>query len=431
MSDGTLWIGVAGLGTVGAATLDLLINHSARLAARAGKTMAVAGVCSRDRQKDRGVDLSGVAWFDDPVVLAKSDVIDVYVELIGGSDGVALASVEAALTAGKQVVTANKAMLAHHGARLSQIAETVPGASLHYESAVAGGIPGVKALREGMTANEITRVSGILNGTCNYILTEMEETGAAFADVLADAQRLGYAEADPEADVGGFDAAHKLALLTAIAFGQQVDFAGVEITGIQSVAAEDIAFARELGYCIRLLGIAERTGAGIAQSMRPCLTPRTSALGKITGVTNALVYEGNPIGAVMLTGPGAGGGATASAVVADIVDAARGNTPPTFGLPQGALVEPQRAPTDAERAEFYLRLLLADRPGALAEVAAELGKHGVSIQRMRQYDDIGDAAPVAIVTHETADSDLQQAMAGINALAVSLAVPVSMRIVSM
>ncbi len=423
-------IGVAGLGTVGASTLDLLMNHNARIAGRAGQALSVAAVCSRDRQKDRGVDLSSVAWFDDPVALAGSDEIDLYVELIGGSDGVALASVEAALRAGKKVVTANKAMLAHHGARLAALAENTPGASLHYEAAVAGGIPAIKALREGMTANGITRVSGILNGTCNYILTEMEETGAAFADVLADAQRLGYAEADPEADVGGFDAAHKLALMTAIAFEQQVDFEGVEITGIESVAAEDIAFAGELGYRIRLLGIAERTETGIAQSMRPCLTPRTSPLGKIIGVTNAVVFEGDAIGSVMLTGPGAGGSATASAVVADIVDAVRGNTPPTFGLPAAGLAEANRAPTDAERAEFYVRLLLADRPGALAEVAAAIGDHGVSIQRMQQYDDVGGAAPVAIVTHETADKDLQGAMASIDALAVSLAVPVSMRIVT-
>lgn len=273
-------IGIAGLGTVGASTLDLLVNHNARIAARAGSGLGVTAVCSRDRSKDRGVDLSGMTWFDDPAALAASDDIDMYIELVGGADGVAKASVEAALTAGKMVVTANKAMLAHHGAALSKLAEETAGASLHYEAAVAGGIPAIKALREGMTANDVTRVSGILNGTCNYILTEMEATGAAFGDVLAEAQRLGYAEADPEADVGGFDAAHKLALMAAIAFGQEVDFASVEITGIESIAAEDIAFAGELGYRIRLLGVAERGVDGVSQRMRPCLTPKTSPLGK-------------------------------------------------------------------------------------------------------------------------------------------------------
>ena len=424
-------IGIAGLGTVGASTLDLLMNHNARIAARAGTEMAVTAVCSRDRTKDRGVDLSGVTWFDDPVTLASSDDIDMYIELIGGADGVAKASVEAALAAGKQVVTANKAMLAHHGAAMAKQAETTPGASLHYEAAVAGGIPAIKALREGMTANDVTRVSGILNGTCNYILTEMEETGAAFEGVLADAQRLGYAEADPEADVGGFDAAHKLALLSAIAFGQEVDFDAVEITGIERVAAEDIAFAGELGYRIRLLGVAERTDAGISQRMRPCLTPKNSPLGKIEGVTNAVMIEGDAIGSTMLIGPGAGGGPTASAVVADIVDAARGNTPPTFGLSSGnGLTASNPAPKGGDSGEYYLRLSLADRPGALAEIATALGAEGVSIHRMRQYDHQGDIAPVAIVTHETGESNLSHAIERIAALDVSLAAPVSMRIVS-
>lgn len=424
-------IGIAGLGTVGASTLDLLMNQNARIAGRAGTAMAVTAVCSRDRAKDRGVDLSGVTWFDDPVALASSDQIDMYIELIGGADGVAKASVEAALAAGKRVVTANKAMLAHHGAAMAKQAETTPGASLHYEAAVAGGIPAIKALREGMTANDVTRVSGILNGTCNYILTEMEETGAAFGDVLADAQRLGYAEADPEADVGGFDAAHKLALLAAIAFGQEVDFSSVEITGIERVAAEDIAFAGELGYRIRLLGVAERTEAGISQRMRPCLTPKGSPLGKIEGVTNAVMIEGDAIGSTMLIGPGAGGGPTASAVIADIVDAARGNTPPTFGLSSdNGLGAANPAPQGGDHGEFYLRLSLADRPGALAEIATALGAESVSIHRMRQYDHDGDAAPVAIVTHETGEGNLSRAIARIAALDVSLAAPVSMRIVS-
>ena len=424
-------IGIAGLGTVGASTLDLLINRNARIAARAGVEMAVTAVCSRDRTKDRGVDLSGVTWFDDPVALAASDDIDMYIELIGGADGVAKASVEAALAAGKCVVTANKAMLAHHGAAMAKQAESTPGASLHYEAAVAGGIPAIKALREGMTANDVTRVSGILNGTCNYILTEMEQTGASFDDVLADAQRLGYAEADPEADVGGFDAAHKLSLLSSIAFGHEVDFDAVEITGIERVAAEDFAFAGELGYRIRLLGVAERTGAGIAQRMRPCLTPKNSPLGKIEGVTNAVLIEGDAIGSTMLTGPGAGGGPTASAVIADIVDAARGNTPPTFGLSSDkGLSAPTPAPQGTDAGAFYLRLSLADRPGALADVAAALGAEGVSIHRMRQYEHEGDAAPVAIVTHETGEAKLNRAIDRITALPVSLAAPVSMRIVS-
>lgn len=424
-------IGVAGLGTVGASTLDLLMNHNARIAARAGCALSVTAVCSRDKSKDRGVDLSGVQWFDDPVALASSDDIDMYLELIGGADGVAKASVEAALKAGKKVVTANKAMLAHHGAALATLAEATEGASIHYEAAVAGGIPAIKALREGMAANDVTRVSGILNGTCNYILTEMEETGAAFADVLADAQRLGYAEADPEADVGGFDAAHKLALMAAIAFGQQVDFDAVEITGIESVAAEDIEAAGEMGYRIRLLGVAEATEVGTSQRMRPCLTPKNSPLGKIAGVTNAVLIEGDAIGSIMLTGPGAGGGPTASAVVADVVDAARGNSPATFGLSsETGQSASNPAAQGGDHGAFYMRLSLADRPGALAEVAAILGAENVSIHRMRQYDHDGAAAPVSIVTHETGEQSLNRAIERIAALDVSVAAPVSMRIVS-
>lgn len=426
-----LGIGVAGLGTVGASTLDLLINHNARIAGRAGRSLAVTGICARDRSKDRGVDLSGAAWHDDPVSLAQSEDTDLFVELIGGTDGAARDSVEAALSAGKQVVTANKAMLAHHGAALAKLAEATPGASLHYEAAVAGGIPAIKALREGMAANDVTRVSGILNGTCNYILTKMEATGAAFADVLEEAQNLGYAEADPTADVGGFDAAHKLALLAAIAFGQEVDFGSVEITGIERIAAEDIAFAGELGYRIRLLGVAERTPEGVSQRMRPSLTPANSPLGKIEGVTNAVLIEGDAIGSTILIGPGAGGGPTASAVVADIIDAARGNHPPTFGMDANQdLSAPNPAPKGGDHGEFYLRLSLRDRPGALAEVATALGAEGVSIHRMRQYDHSDDAAPVAIVTHDTQETALNRAADRISALDVSLAPPVSMRIES-
>ena len=431
MNDSSVGIGVAGLGTVGAAVLDLLVAHDARIAGRAGHSLHLSGVSARDRSRDRGVDLSGTAWHDDPVALAEDAGTDVFVELIGGTEGPARESVEAALRAGKRVVTANKALLAHHGAGLAAIAESAPGAALHYEAAVAGGIPAIKALREGLAANAVTRVSGILNGTCNYILTEMEATGAAFGDVLAEAQRLGYAEADPEADVGGFDAAHKLALLAAIAFGQSVDFASVEIAGIEAVAAEDILFAGELGYRIRLLGVAERTPEGIAQRLRPCLTPKGSPLGKIDGVTNAVLIEGDPVGSVMLTGPGAGGGATASAVVADVIDAVRGNHPPTFGLGAGAgLSAPRPVARGTDHGAYYLRLSLQDQPGALAEIAAALGEQGVSIHRMRQYDHDGAVAPVAIVTHETGEAALEAAKARISELGVCLASPISMRIES-
>lgn len=429
MNKEPIRIGIAGLGTVGAATLGFLINENARIAARAGRALQVDAIVARDRTKDRGVDTSDIRWFDDPVALAKDDGIDLYIELIGGADGVAKASVEAALAAGKPVVTANKALLAHHGAALAKLAEETPGASLHYEAAVAGGIPAVKALREGLAGNGVTRVSGILNGTCNYILTEMESTGAAFGDVLLEAQNLGYAEADPTADVGGFDAAHKLAIMAAIAFGRQIDFAGVEIEGIESISSEDIAAAKDMGYRIRLLGMAERTPEGVSQRLRPCLTPIDSPLGSIEGVTNAVMLEGDAIGATVLVGPGAGGGPTASAVLADIVDVARGNTPPTFGIACNDLIQPESGKTIRDIGAFYLRIALEDRPGTLAEVAAALGQEGVSIHRMHQHDHTGNAAPVTIVTHICDLSAIERSKTRIAALPASVAPPVSMRIV--
>jgi len=430
MNDEPLKIGIAGLGTVGAATLGYLMNENARIAARAGRALQVTAIVARDRTKDRGVDTSDLRWFDDPVAMAADDGIDMFVELIGGADGVAKAAVEAALKAGKSVVTANKALLAHHGAALASLAESTPGASLHYEAAVAGGIPAVKALREGMAGNGVTRVSGILNGTCNYILTEMETTGAAFGDVLLDAQKLGYAETDPTADVGGFDAAHKLAIMAAIAFGRQMDFDGVQIEGIGDVAAEDIVAARDMGYRIRLLGVAERTAQGVSQRMRPCMAPADSALGGVMGVTNAVMLEGDAIGATLLTGPGAGGGPTASAVLADIVDVARGNCPPTFGLPAADLSPvTQDGTAIPDEGAFYLRVTLKDQPGTLAEVATALGACGVSIHRMRQHDHDGDAAPVTIVTHRCDLADVEAAKERIAALSVCTAPPVSMRIV--
>lgn len=430
MTSEPLKIGIAGLGTVGAETARLLLSEAERLAARAGRRLVLTGVSARDRSRDRGVDLTGITWHDEAVSLATSPETDLYIELMGGPDGPAKASVEAALAAGKPVVTANKALVAQHGTALAQLAESTPGASLHYEAAVAGGIPAIKALREGMAGNGVTRVSGILNGTCNYILTEMETKGAAFGDVLRDAQRLGYAEADPTADVGGFDAAHKLAIMTAIAFGQQVDFGSVEIEGIDRVAAEDIMAAAEMGYRLRLLGIAERDETGVRQSVRPCLVPIDAPLAKITGVTNAVMMEGDAIGSTILTGPGAGGGPTASAVLADIIDVARGNFPPTFGIAADMLAAPSPAAAAMDRGPFYLRLMLQDRPGALAKVATALGQDEVSIQRMRQHDHDGDAAPVTIVTHVTPIDALNTAIARIAALDVSIASPVAMRIMA-
>jgi len=421
-----LRLGIAGLGTVGGGVLGILRRHAALLTARAGRPITVSAVCARDRGKDRGVPLSDYAWEDDPVTLARRADVDVVVELMGGSDGPAKACVEAALDAGRDVVTANKALLAVHGHALAGRAEA-RGATIRFEAAVAGGIPAVKALTEGLAGNEITRVLGVMNGTCNYILTRMESAGLPYDAVFAEAQALGYLEADPTLDVGGIDAGHKLALLTAIAFGTRVDFDGIAIEGIERVSIEDIRMAAELGFRVKLLGVARRTGRGLEARMAPCLVPSDSPLGQLEGATNMVVIEGDAVGQIVLRGAGAGAGPTASAVMGDVIDLARGARVPPFGQPAAGLVAARPA-TAAAPAPYYLRLALTDKPGALAKVAALLGEAGVSIDRMRQTRHDADAAPVLIVTHPTTRAALDTALAGMEGTGVVPAPPVALRI---
>ncbi len=422
-----LRIAIAGLGTVGSGLIRILQTHPDLMARRAGRPIEIVAVTARSRGTDRGVDLSGYDWEDDPVVLARRDDIDLFVEVMGGADGPAKAATEAALDSGKHVVTANKAMLAHHGFALAAQAEA-NGAALKFEAAVAGGIPCVKALTEGLAGNAISRVMGVMNGTCNYILTEMERTGGDYDNILADAQRLGYAEADPSFDVGGQDAAQKLALLSATAFGTRVDYDGILIEGIERVTLTDIRYAGDLGYRIKLLGVATQTDGGVEQRMQPCLVPMTSPLGQLEGVSNMVVLEGDAVGQTVYQGPGAGAGPTASAVMADIIDIARGQVIPAFGVPAGGLAEPVRASSSA-KAPYYLRLDLADRPGTLAKVADALGTAGVSIDRMRQIQHESDAsAPVLIVTHGCHHAALEDALHRIAAMDVSTGQPVAYRI---
>ncbi|MEE4120659.1 MAG: homoserine dehydrogenase [Paracoccaceae bacterium] len=419
-------LGLAGLGTVGAGVAKIVRRNAAALAAKAGRPVAISAVCARTRDKDRGVPLDAYAWEDDPVVLARRDDVDVLVELMGGSDGPALAATEAALDAGKDVVTANKAMLAIHGQALAERAEA-NGATIRFEAAVAGGIPVMKALTEGLAANGMTRVMGVMNGTCNYILTRMEDGGLPYDEVFAEAKALGYLEADPTLDVGGIDAGHKLALLAAVAFGTRVDFGGIDIEGIERISIEDIRQAAELGYRVKLLGVARMTGRGLEASMAPCLVPTDSPLGQLEGATNMVVLEGDQVGQIVLRGAGAGEGPTASAVMGDVMDLARGCRVPTFGQSAGNLVAaaPARATLPAP---YYLRMALADRPGALAKVAAVLGEAGVSIDRMRQTRHEAGEAPVLIVTHPTTRAALDAALAGMEGTGVVLAAPVALRI---
>ncbi|MET3762334.1 homoserine dehydrogenase [Sphingomonas sp. UYEF23] len=404
-----LRIALAGLGTVGGGVIRLLDTNGALIARRAGRPIEIVAVSARDRSKDRGVDMSRFAWIDDTTALAQADV-DVVVELVGGSDGPALTLARTTLGAGKSFVTANKAMLAHHGLELARAAETA-GVALKFEAAVAGGVPVIKGLREGAAANEIERVYGILNGTCNFILSKMEAEGRDFADVLAEAQALGFAESDPSFDIDGVDAAHKLSLLASLAFGTQPAFGDVAATGIRHVLAADIAEAAALGYRVRLLGLAEAGPAGLFQRVHPHLVPVSHPLAHVTGATNAVVAEGNFVGRLLFQGAGAGDGPTASAVVADLIDIARGEFGPAFAMPADALTAQGPADAGERRGRAYVRFTVADRVGVLAEIAAAMRDAGVSIESLMQRGAHADGSVlVAIVTHEGPERSVAQAL---------------------
>ena len=406
-------VAVAGLGTVGVGTLKLLQEHGDLLAARAGRPVLLSAVTARDRNKDRGIDLSAVRWFEDPVALAMDPEIDVVVELIGGAEGVAKSVVEVALQAGKQVITANKALMAHHGSALARLAEA-SGGGLAYEAAVAGGIPIIKTLREGLAANAVGRLHGILNGTCNYILSTMRESGREFGEVLAEAQALGYAEADPSFDIDGVDAAHKLAILSALAFGTEVAFDRVYIEGIREVSALDIAYAEELGYRIKLLGIARRMNGQVEQRVHPCMVERTAPIANVEGVFNAVVAEGDFVGTVLAEGRGAGAGPTASAVVADLIDVVRGTVLPAFAVPATTLAPVEALPMADHVGCHYLRLTVLDRPGVIADVAAALRDQSISLGAMLQRGRApGEAVTVVITTHETTEGAMNRALESI------------------
>ena len=426
MTAAPLRLGIAGLGTVGVGVLKIIHKNAKIISLRTGRDIVVTAVSARSRSKDRGVDLSGFAWEDDPVALAKRDDVDIFVELMGGHEGPAKDATEAAIAAGKDVVTANKAMLAVHGQSLALAAEAA-GQVIRFEAAVAGGIPVVKALTEGLAGNKINRVLGVMNGSCNYILTRMENAGLSYAEVFAEANALGYLEADPNLDVGGIDAAHKLALLAAIAFGTEVDFDSVVLEGIGAVTIEDIHAAADMGYRVKLLGVAQMTGRGLEQRMTPCLVPASSPLGQLAGGTNMVILEGDDSGQIVLRGAGAGEGPTASAVMSDVLDLARGLRLKTFGQPATSLVKAHPA-TTATPASFYLRLQLLDKPGALAKVAAVMGEAGVSIDRMRQYGHDAGKAPVLIVTHKTTRAAIDQVVLDFNQTQVVEAPPVALRI---
>jgi homoserine dehydrogenase len=421
-------IAIAGLGTVGAGLVRLIESHADLLARRSGRPIRIAAVSARTRGRNRGVDLSPYAWYDDPVRMAREAPVEVVVELIGGEDGIARKVCETAIGRGRHVVTANKALIAHHGTSLAREAED-KGVVLAFEAAVAGGIPIVKALREGLAGNRLKRVYGILNGTCNYILTAMADGGREFAEVLAEAQSLGYAEADPSFDVDGIDTAHKLAILASLAFGTEVAFGSVHVEGIRHVSALDIAFADELGYRIKLLGIARPTEYGIEQRVHPCMVSADAPIAKVAGVFNAIVADGDFVGSTVFEGRGAGAGPTASALAADLVDIARGVRVPPFSVAASALVPLAPSPMDRHRGAYYIRLTVADQPGVIADVAAALRDERVSIEAVLQRARHPvEAVPVVMVTHETEEAAMIRAQRRIAALGTVVAPPRMIRI---
>jgi homoserine dehydrogenase len=413
-----LKVGIAGLGTVGAEVVRLIEGQSSALSARSGRPIRVVAVTARSKAKKRGLDLRGVTWAKDPQALAEHPEVDCLVELIGGAGDPALSAIETALKSGKSVVTANKALIAKHGLRLAKAAEA-HGAALNFEAAVGAAIPVVKTLREGLAGTAINRVYGILNGTCNYILTRMEQEGLSFAECLSDAQRLGYAEANPSFDVDGHDTAQKLAILASLAFGTKVAESAIYVEGISSIAPEDLRAAADLGYRLKLLGVAVRTAKGIEQRVHPTMVPKTSSIAQVMGVTNAVTIDGEGIPPITLVGPGAGGGATASAVVADIADVARGVRVSPFGRPAEQLKATEKAPMERHEGGYYIRLMARDFPGTAASIATRLAEQKISIESIVQRHPNGEAAkaagkssqvPVILITYATHEDAVYRAL---------------------
>ncbi|MGH6810591.1 MAG: homoserine dehydrogenase [Ensifer adhaerens] len=419
MAD-ALKIGIAGLGTVGASLVRILQDRHEMLATTCGRAIEITAVTARDRSRDRGVDLSRTTWFDDAVSLAANADIDVFIELMGGSGDPAYAAVKTALSRGIHVVTANKALLAAHGIELAAIAEK-NGALLNYEAAVAGGIPVIKALRESMTGNTISRVYGIMNGTCNYILTKMEKEELSFEACLKEAQRLGYAEADPAFDIEGNDTAHKLSILTSLAFGTAIAADDIYLEGITNISIDDIHAAADLGYRIKLLGVAQRTESGIEQRVHPTMVPYDSVIAQVDGVTNAVAIESDILGELLMVGPGAGGNATASAVLGDVADIAKSRPGaqhvPAFGRPTNALLPYKRAQIQSHEGGYFIRLKVVDRTGVFASIASRMAENGISLESIMQHSkhptESFEPQTIILVTHATAEHSVRDAIVAI------------------
>lgn len=422
---GPLRIGIAGLGHVGSGLIEL-VQRQDRL--RLPGRVEIAGVSARSQNRNRAVSIDAYTWYDDAATLAEDPNVDVFVELMGGSDGPAKFAVESALRAGKHVVTANKALIAKHGNALAALASEKQ-VDLLFEAAVAGGIPVVRVLRDSLAGTEVTRVSGILNGTCNFITSTMLETGRSYEDVLEEAQKRGYAEADPTLDVSGMDAAHKAAILSAIAFSADLDFSKVSVRGIEDIGLLDLRLADRLGFRIKLIAEGVLTDAGVVCRVEPMALTAGHALARIDGSLNSVRVEGDPLGAVVLTGPGAGSGPTASAVMGDVAKLFRPAIRNAFGRAEHHVAQPFIKGGQDEISPFFLRVRLTDKPGTLAALTEALAEEGVSVDKLLQdsADDTG-ASPVAVVTHRCSRAQALSAIVRIEALGVTVEAPRLIRI---
>jgi homoserine dehydrogenase len=423
---GKLKLGIAGLGTVGVGVVKILDSHARLINQRSGRSIEIVAVSAKNRGKERKINLKKFAWESEITNLARRADIDVFVELIGGEENPAKEAIEIALNSGKHVITANKALISKHGQQLAILAEK-NNVSLKFEAAVAGGIPAIKTLIESLAGNKINRIMGVMNGTCNYILTRMESANLSYEKVFNEAKALGYLEADPTLDVGGIDASHKLSILSSIAFGTQIEMNAIDTQGIEQITIQDIKHVRKMGYRIKLLGVSELTGEGLEQRMQPCLVPATSPIGQLENAMNMIIFDGDNSGQIILRGAGAGEGPTASAVMSDIIDVARGVYIPTFGCPAKDLTKSKKASTSTESA-YYVRTKLKDAPGVLAKIASALGNNKISIDQMHQTQHADTAAPVFIVTHKTLPNTLSRALKEVVKTGVTMEDPVALRI---
>jgi homoserine dehydrogenase len=423
-----LKIGIAGLGTIGGGTFKLLTEQAEILERRSGRAVHLMAVADPDASRMKEAEKNGIRCYADALPMAADDDVDVVVELIGGSEGIAKKLCEAAIKGGKHVVTANKALVAHHGTALARAAEKA-GVTFAYEAAVCGGIPIIKSLREGLAGNRLNRVYGIFNGTCNYILSAMTDQGREFDDVLKECQDLGFAEADPSFDIDGIDTAHKLAILASVAFGSEINFDAVHVEGIRHVSLMDMQFASELGYSIKLLGVASVREDGLEQRVHPCMVPSTSPIAHVSGSLNAVVADGDFCDTIVHEGHGAGAGPTASAVVADLMDIARGLKVPTFGVPASELKSISPVPMEKHLGAYYIRLMVVDKPGVFADIAAALRDHEVSMESVLQRTrDPGEAVPVVMTMHDTEEARMTKALEEISSVDAIVEQPCMIRI---